>query len=51
MTIKEKELLQIINEDANPNLALVKAINTIILFLEQHESFAAPNPVDAQELA
>ena len=51
MTNKEKELFQIIYEEENPQLALIKAINTILLFLEQHESFEVPSLVDSQVLS
>ena len=38
MTNNELELLTLIRENDNPEQALLTAIDTIIAFLEQHES-------------
>lgn len=39
MTNNEKELLSIIHQHSNPEKAIEIAINTILDFLEQHESY------------
>ena len=38
MTENKKEVISIIRENDNPEQALVTAVETILLFLEQHES-------------
>ena len=45
MTNNQKELLELIYENDNPEQAVLTAINTIISFLEQHGS--SPRPVVA----
>ena len=45
MTTKELELFQVINEDNDPQEALIIAINTICDFLRQ------PSPYQEQHLA
>lgn len=42
MTEKEKELFRIIFENDNQEKALVTAVETILSFLMQHESFEEP---------
>ena len=42
MTEKELSLIQLIRENDNPEQALTTAVNTILLFLEQHESSQVP---------
>lgn len=48
MTVKEKEMFRIIFENDNPEQALVTAVETIIYFLTQHESFEEQAPVCLQ---
>lgn len=51
MTDNEKELLNIINSHDDPKLALEIAIQTISIYLEQHESYQEPSVVRSQALA
>ena len=51
MTENEKELIKIIRENDNPEQALVTAVETILSYLKQHESFEAQAAVVLQELA
>ena len=39
MTANEKELIKLIRENDNQGQALVAAVETILLYLGQHESF------------
>ena len=48
MTNNEIELINIIRENDNPEQALLTAIETIILFLEQHESSQVPSVAPLQ---
>ena len=50
MTNNERDLLNIIREDDNPEEALEISINIILSFLEQHESSQLPMPVCLQAL-
>ena len=43
MTNNEKELIRIIRENDNPEQAMLIAVETILSFLEQHESCQEPN--------
>ena len=45
MTNYAEELVDLVRKDDNPEQAVLIAINTIISFLEQHESFQAPTAV------
>ena len=45
MTEKELSLIQLIRENDKPEQALETAVNTILSFLEQHESSQVPCPV------
>lgn len=45
MTRNEVELLRLINENDNPEQALMMAVAIILADLKQHESFAEPSPV------
>lgn len=49
MTKYEEELLDLVREDKNPEQAVLIVINTIISFLEQHESSPAQVVVGLQE--
>lgn len=40
MSENEKELLRMIRESENPELALLTAVNTILAYLSPHESSA-----------
>ena len=51
MTENEKELITLIRESDNPELALITAIDIIISYLKRHESFVKPFFVDSRELA
>ena len=51
MTENEKELINLIRENDNPEKALCTAIETILSYLTQHESFQEQVAVDLQELA
>ena len=48
MTVNEMELLKIINENDNPEQALMTATAIILDFLKQHESFEEQAPVYLQ---
>lgn len=50
MTNHELKLLNLIRENNNPEQALVKAIEIIIKYLEQPESFEEPSLVYPQVL-
>lgn len=43
MTRNELELINMIREHSNPEIALTTAIETIISYLERHESFEEPS--------
>jgi hypothetical protein len=51
MTKNEKELINLIRENDYPEKALCTAVETILLFLKQHESFQEQVAVDPRELA
>ena len=51
MSHREQELLDIIYKSDDPVNAMITAIDTIICFLEQHESFPEPCPACFQEPA
>lgn len=51
MEENELKLLDMIRAHENPECALLIAIQTIISYLEQHESSLTPSSVDFQELA
>lgn len=51
MTTNEIELIKLIRENDNPGQALVTAVNTILLFLKQHESSEEQAAVGLRELA
>lgn len=51
MTENEIELITLIRENDNPEKALVTAVETILLYLKQHESFEEQASVDLLELA
>ena len=44
MTENELKLIELIRENDNPEQALATAVNTILSFLEQHESSQVPCP-------
>ena len=44
MTSNEAELLRLINENDNPEQALLTAMAIILADLKQHESFEVPFP-------
>lgn len=48
MTANEMELFKIINENDNPEQALMTATVIILGFLKQHESFEEQVPVSLQ---
>lgn len=50
MTENELELLTLIRENDNPERAFVKAIEIIVKYLEQPESFEEPSLVCSQAL-
>ena len=50
MTNHEKELIQIIRENDNPEQALMTATVIILDFLKQHESSEEPSPACLWEL-
>ena len=50
MTDNERELIKLIRENDNPEQALITAVNTIICYLEQHESSEVQAPVGLQVL-
>ena len=51
MTDNEKELIQIIRENDNPEQAIVTAVETILSFLKQHESSEVQAAVALQGLS
>lgn len=51
MTDNEKELINIIRENDNPGIALVTAVETILLYLKQHESSEVQAAADLQVLS
>ena len=51
MTDNEMKLIKIIRENDNPELALVTAVETILLYLKQHGSSQEQVAVDLRELA
>ena len=51
MTANEKELINLIRENDNPEQALVTAVETILIYLKQHESFEVQAFACLQELA
>ena len=50
MTENEIELLKLINENDNPEQALMLAAAIILGYLKQHESSAEPSPADLRVL-
>ena len=48
MTNYAEELVDLVRNDDNPERAVLIAINTIISFLEQHESSPTPTAVGLQ---
>ena len=51
MTKNEEELLRMINENDNPEQALVTAATIILGYLKQHESSVEPSADSLQVLA
>ena len=51
MTANEQELITLIRENDNPGIALTTAVETILLYLTQHESFEEQVAVVLQGLA
>ena len=51
MTDNEMELINIIRENDNPEIALVTAVETILSYLKQHVSSQEQVAVDLRELA
>lgn len=51
MTDNEMELINIIRENDNPEIALVTAVETILLYLKQHGSYQEQAVADLRELA
>ena len=51
MTDNELELIKLVRENDNPGQALVTAVETILLYLKQHESSEEQAAADLQELA
>lgn len=51
MTENEIKLLNIIRSHKHPEQALITAIETILYYLEQFQSFEAPFVVDSQALS
>ena len=51
MTDNEKKLIELIRENDNPEEAIVTAVNTILSFLGQRESFEEQVPVGLREHA
>jgi hypothetical protein len=51
MTENERELITIIRENDNPEEALATAVETILYYLKQHESFRGQASADLRELA
>lgn len=48
MTNYEEELVDLVRENDDPAQAVLTVINTIISFLEQHESSPSPTAVGLQ---
>lgn len=51
MTDNEMKLIELIRENDNQEEAIVTAVNTILSFLTQHESFEAQAPACLLALA
>lgn len=51
MTENEKELIKIIRENDNPEIAIVTAVETILSYLKRHESSQEQAVADLRELA
>lgn len=51
MTDNEKELIKIIRENDNPEIALVTAVETILLYLKQRGSYQEQAAAVLQALA
>ena len=51
MTDNEMELIKIIRENDNPEIALVTAVETILLYLKQRESYQEQAAAVLQALA
>lgn len=51
MTANEQELISLIRENDNPEIALATAVETILLYLKQHESFEGQAAVVLQAQA
>lgn len=51
MTENERKLISMIRENDNPDEALIKAVDTILLFLVQQKSFEAQAFAVTQGLA
>lgn len=51
MTENEYELIRIIRENDNSEIALVTAVETILSYLKQHESSQEQAAADLRELA
>lgn len=51
MTANEQELIKLIRENDNPEIALITAVETILIYLKQHESFEEQVSVGLRELA
>jgi len=51
MTDNEKELINIIRENDNPQAALAVAVETILLYLKRHGSSQEQAVADLRELA
>ena len=51
MTENERELINLIRENDEPEKALCTAVETILLYLKQHGSYQEPTVADLQEFA
>ena len=51
MTANEIELIKLIRENDNPEQALITAVETILIYLKQHESSEVQAPAYLQVLA
>ena len=51
MTANEIELINLIRENDNPGQALTVAVETILIYLKQHESFQEQAPASRQGFA
>lgn len=51
MTVNEKELINLIRENDNPEIALVTAVETILSYLKLHGSSQEQAVADLRELA